>query len=124
MMDIDYDAMVGQIFGAVEGESFINLWHEDEAEKTIKHMVANNMKADRVHISGDLEDPAYWFWKLKKADVLADTAYVIFTGVKDEPCWGDFKMYPCVKFGLLFIMTCDSNTAPAVVPSQRGLFMS
>lgn len=107
-------------FLKVHPKDIVQVDSEEDVDKLVEGS-QNRLKV--IWITEGVDDPVYAFWRLFKAEMLAPTSYFIFTGAKDYPSWRDLTIYYAgVKFGSLFLMVCDSNTSPSIVPSQRGLF--
>lgn len=96
---------------------------DKQASSKLRQFMKTGKKARFVCIDKGVEDPIFLFWRLLEANVLAPISHIIFVDIKDNvPGWKDLEIYESIKFGSIFLLTCDSTTKPPVMPSQRGIF--
>ena len=53
-------------------------------EDHVKKVIQEDSKVEILWLGRGLDDAIYSFWQMQKAGVLADTCYIIFSGIKSD----------------------------------------
>lgn len=103
------DTKLGDIYEVVDENDLV-----DAAGKLLKF----------VHISSNIQDQIYMFWKLRHEKSLDDGCYVVFTDINKSLHWQDLiEIYHGTMFGTMFLVRFTSNTRAKICPSQRGMYI-
>ena len=103
---------------------YANSFHNRKVYVDSKAQPPGSWGTFRFIVIENKEDPVHLFWLLRKENVLASDACIVFTDVQDSPAWQDLEQtYQGVRFGSLFLMRYNGNTEPGILPSQRGMYM-